>query len=774
MDAPGATNLLEPTGSTTKEMKAGSPASDGDVGGENNENADHARERECHLTTLDLHEIPLAVSTVGFVGVKQRGGEHLRKLVEQLEEQEDDTPRWNASLPSLWSCWEAGRNICKEKSPSESDQEVEETQELRRLSSGPRRLHCDWCEALKSSESFLYDESSMFLKKMTRANAPMLLLKRRIVVPNVFEADWGRFLSDMRLPQSSAERDGEVQQLLLPLEVVRRDDARIIGAPSKIVSLADGYLRSLQRPGISLTRAAMHIPSVWNTAVAADRLAELLVEERTTSESQPAETATCSLQSALQSLKHNKSSAISAARLKSPAVSESQSDSLSPQVLDDDQSIATPTAQPSGVASKLKVVAEDSVLSTDYILSNGFLHCNWKEPLEETHPCGVAPTENAKGSNGPLKHDQYLQQITRPALWGLMRKKLLQVDKASIRHDLDCVSLETLEATISQQFQKVNTMSLNPSAFSSVEIVEACSSLRQAAWLHTLRMVSISRSRNGDMLSTVAATILSSAKFKHVLGSTYWKELHTYLEMISGKAVSLEPTSELEDDATAYEETSTFMPVLKKQRVLPTHRESVSVRVLCSDKFLEQDELLDELCTEHQIFFIERDLPPPIDILVDEWNCICVVTEVTFQAETNTRDFIFSLARLQVQLTKCWLVIALSTPPSAEIEDLLNAFLAALVQFRIEIQVLTSFSCEETGRLVRAVVDQCADVALNDHRILPRLWFERPFLLEEESQFERFLVSTKIVNHYAAQSLLHKICMDDLFSKRYELPMRSG
>ncbi|KAF1780253.1 hypothetical protein GQ600_18382 [Phytophthora cactorum] len=202
-----------------------------------------------------------------------------------------------------------------------------------------------------------------------------------------------------------------------------------------------------------------------------------------------------------------------------------------------------------------------------------------------------------------------------------------------------------------------------------------------------------------------------------------------------------------------------------------------------------QDELLDELCTEQQIFFIERDLPPPIDILVDERNCICVVNEVTFQGE-------LCLARLQVQLKNAGLssvrsaslpftvltstihcshsnpfVPALSTSPSVETEDMLNGFLAALVQFRIEIQVLTrynyrmispqrrslliifstlrSFSCEQTGRLVRTVVDECAEVALNDHRVLPRVWFERPFLLEEVSQFERFLVSTK--NRYTTR-----------------------
>ncbi|EGZ25163.1 hypothetical protein PHYSODRAFT_482643 [Phytophthora sojae] len=98
---------------------------------------------------------------------------------------------------------------------------------------------------------------------------------------------------------------------------------------------------------------------------------------------------------------------------------------------------------------------------------------------------------------------------------------------------------------------------------------------------------------------------------------------------------------------------------------------------------------------------------------------------------------------------------------------MINLLYAALVQFRVEIQVFTCFSCEETACCIRAIIDHCSEVALNCHRILPRLWFERPFLLEEESQFERFLVSTKIVNHYAAQSLLHKICIDDLFLKRY-------
>jgi hypothetical protein len=67
---------------------------------------------------------------------------------------------------------------------------------------------------------------------------------------------------------------------------------------------------------------------------------------------------------------------------------------------------------------------------------------------------------------------------------------------------------------------------------------------------------------------------------------------------------------------------------------------------------------------------------------------------------------------------------------------------------------------------VRFVVDACADAAVSIHRVLPKLWYDRPFLLEDESQHERFLVSTGVLNYFSAQSLLHKISLDDLFSRR--------
>ncbi|CAI5744344.1 unnamed protein product [Peronospora destructor] len=270
------------------------------------------------------------------------------------------------------------------------------------------------------------------------------------------------------------------------------------------------------------------------------------------------------------------------------------------------------------------------------------------------------------------------------------------------------------------------------------------------------------------MMAAILTRILPSAKYKLLLGPSNWKDLLTLLEAIGAREEPLDTAIELavqETSSSKSENCSAPQPPQKRQRLFQAETENIPVRVLCSVQFLQQDELLDELCTKHQISFIERDLPSPIDMLVDERNCICVVAGVIFQVEASMRNFIFSLARLQLQFQKCWFIIVLDNPPATGMEDTMNLFFSALVQFQVEIQVLTSFSCEEAGRFVRAIVNQCAESALNDHLVLPRMWFERPFLLEDESQFERFLVSTKIINNYAAQSLLHKICMEDLFSK---------
>ncbi|OWY97288.1 hypothetical protein PHMEG_00032228 [Phytophthora megakarya] len=242
-------------------------------------------------------------------------------------------------------------------------------------------------------------------------------------------------------------------------------------------------------------------------------------------------------------------------------------------------------------------------------------------------------------SKGQSKFDQLLQQMARPALWDLMRKKLLHVNGVNLQRAFYNMSLKTLEAIIHQQFRDVKKMSLNLSAFSSFQIGEVCTSLRQAAWLHTLRIVSICQTtepRNGKLMSGVLAKILSSDKYKLVLGLSNWKDLHGLVEALGGNVVHLNQMTKSVDHTNKLEKDSTLQPPQKKQRIQQIKKQNIPVRAMCSVGFLEQ----------------------------------------------------------------------------------------LLYHFG------SKFKC------------------------LP------------ESQFERFLVSTRIVNHFTAQSLLHKICMEDLFCKR--------
>lgn len=424
----------------------------------------------CRWKTLEL-PAPLASSGGGYAALKQNGEEWLSRVVAMYD---TSSATKEERMSDGQELWDYGSDYSWKESISDSNQIIE-LQESQSPLCEPRRMQCDWCERFKPGEEFLYHESSKLLKKMIRANAQVVLRVKDVVVPNVFESEWGRELYDIR----PTENSGELQQLLLPFDLVRDDDAKVVDAPSKLVSIADSYLHSLQRTDISLTRASMNIPYVWNHAVALNGLANLVAEELKTVVTQPkSPVSSSSTPVPLQAVGIGPKAVVTAPPVSLSAQRHNEHNGLLPEV----------GLLPS-TSAKLAVTAEDSHLSTDYFMSDKFLKCNWSEVPEEINSIDVTPREdvNSNYSKEPLKYDQLLQQIARPALWDLMRKKLLQVDGTSFQRALNRVSLETLEAIIYQQFREVKEMSLNPSAFSSIEIVEACASLRQAAWLHTLR-----------------------------------------------------------------------------------------------------------------------------------------------------------------------------------------------------------------------------------------------------------------------------------------------
>ncbi|KAI9921579.1 hypothetical protein PsorP6_001206 [Peronosclerospora sorghi] len=702
--------------------------------------------KSCIVSTENVHEpccrwealkppILYRMNVETYSDLKQSGDKLFRRMVKT-----NDTSfvAKEAKLPNVWNY----SNVFSAEDALRDDSPYMKLRVNPYTLTGPRRMQCDWCEMYKSAEDYLRGESDKVLQKVIQANAQAMFFTKEIVVPSVFSGKWWSH-------HTNDVHTGEPQQLLLPFSLVRDDEERILQAPSKMIAIASNYLGSLQRTDVSLTKASLNVPCIWNHAIASKGLANLVAEDLKVNDTR-ATSSTCSLLPIVNSIE-------SKPVITSPKV---KADSSVNGSLEENDPLPEGPLKPSNVDE----------LSTDYLVSDQFRLCNWSERQEISSNNGtLKDVGSSESSVEPLKFNQLLQQLARPSMWDLMRKKMIHVDKTSFQCVLDCVSLKALEAIICNQCLKVRKMSLNPSGFSSTEIIEVCASLRQAAWLHTLRFVAISQedaARKDDTMAAILTRILPSVKYKLLLGSSNWKDLHTLLKLARGRgaaAITLEP-SENGVTSRPIANDSTLQPPLKTQRTSLTAKEKV--RVLCSLSFLQQDELLDELCTEQQIFFIERDLPTPIDMLIDERNSISVVTGAMFKVETSMKSFIFNLARLQVQFQKCWLIVVLESLPDSEMEDTMNLFHSALVQFQVEIQVLTSFSCEEAAYYVRAVIDQCAEVAFNDYRILPRMWFERPFLIEDESQLERFLVSTRIINNYAAQSLLHKICMNDLFTKR--------
>ncbi|GMF66041.1 unnamed protein product [Phytophthora lilii] len=425
---------------------------------------------------LELPLIPDAFAGVGYSAVEQHGEMRLRQIVQMHE-------AWLPTQGENILVWDLDAELSPavEKFCSVSEtQGCSEVAALLRPQRELRRIQCDWSET-KSGDKFLFNESCNLLRKVIKSNTRMLLSRKDIIVPNAFENDyWGQALNDVLLSPSTTKGGGEMHQLLLPIDLVREDEEKIKGAPSKLVSTASSYWLRFKETNVSLLKAAMRVPCVWNHAHAIDGLAKIATKEMTTMATQlkpgptPCPTALHVQPAQMTSEKEVHQNAItkdSTVTLRNPLPGD-ECDGNVPQV--DNPQLFT----------KVVINADDSPLSTDYFLSDKFLRCDWSDLSDD-----ASGTHNTNSSDDQeaLDYRQLLEQLARPVLWDLMRKKVIQVDKASFQRALNCISLEKLEAIIYQQFLNVRKMSENPSAVSSVEIFEACSNLRQAVWLHTLR-----------------------------------------------------------------------------------------------------------------------------------------------------------------------------------------------------------------------------------------------------------------------------------------------
>ncbi|GMF54963.1 unnamed protein product [Phytophthora fragariaefolia] len=426
-----------------------------------------------HWKLLELPPVPLNTFGLDCSTLKTTGASFLHQI---MENNVRDAHNWNANVLEVSLHGGVRPELLERLYFGEVNQELQ-VQKSSCTVSESRRVSYNMCDIAKSCQDFLYDESTKLLKTITRTNTRAILSVKDIIVPNVFEKDWEVILNTYGLIK---EGGGSVNYLSLPFALIREDNESATNAVSKLVSIAEKHFRRLQGSDVSLTRASTRIPSVWSLSGVVNKLAILTTEELKRDSSQ----SVVSVTSSSSSIASNSAKITRQSPNKDMLLSNTRTKESSGGVSEVNN---TSTFQVSG---NLMVTAEDTTMSTDYFLSDKFLRCSWSgSPDRSTTTVNdVGASTGLDGLQRPFMSDELLQKIARPALWDLMRKKLIQAGGASIKNVLDCIALETLEALIYQQYRTVKKMSQNPSAFSSEDIVEACTSLRQAVWLHTLRL----------------------------------------------------------------------------------------------------------------------------------------------------------------------------------------------------------------------------------------------------------------------------------------------
>ncbi|KAF1318405.1 hypothetical protein FI667_g13997, partial [Globisporangium splendens] len=659
----------------------------------------------------------------------------------------------------------------------EKDDDLSQMHQMKRLKNDPE---------IRVPVAFLSKESTWILKQAIRKNAQVLLVlptskklevlevpQLSSIVASTLNPWFGSFKEITGASVADSVLKSELRQLSLPSSLLRRDESKRDEALLHMIDSGKGLLFAIKSSsnGLAprpLTSIMLNMPSLWSQE--SFQIAELSKPEEKLDWTPVAEISTTTIpqnKATPEFIKNNE-----------PLTSiedEAQEVELSsspPEIMN----MVSPTKAPlsaritDAIPSKVIMFADKGPTTTEDLV-HGFFEMAVSYAAADPGRQLCTEISATPVSGETAQTEKLIERFARPVLWDLIRKKVLHVNSNSISLALEALSLELLESTIFQEQANVKKLSKNPSAFSHETIFETCTSFRQLSWLHTLRLTSMRRAvaicgrqnlgePNAPLL--FVGKIFKSSTYKSALGALHWKDLSMLLHCFgedpssTTDSTKLRQNDQLKDTSSKSSFDQSIEPPLKKQKLLGDEREYPPVRLICSVQFLSHDEILDELSTEYAVSVIERDMQCPIDLLVDERNGICVLSTELFTDTNSMKALTYKLATSQIQFQCIWIIIGT------------RCTLVSTIGFHDVQKLYLSASDEETSRCIRSIVDVCAQTALSDYRTLPRMWFERPFLLEEESQQERLLASTQIISPYAAQSLLHRISIDDLFSSSLE------
>ncbi|OQR94842.1 hypothetical protein ACHHYP_00880 [Achlya hypogyna] len=326
----------------------------------------------------------------------------------------------------------------------------------------------------------------------------------------------------------------------------------------------------------------------------------------------------------------------------------------------------------------------------------------------------------------------FVAHAARPVIWKLASSGQLRYQETATKSALEHLSLATLESSIRQH--QTQLIKLGPlTAQRTSELTQRCAVFGDLVYLHTLRLLLILLEEHGSGGGiTFLEVCLAGETYQKALPPAHFNALRSMLCLV------------------APEPTPLHVVTPEKRAVSANH----SKTIICAEEFPYRDTLV-----ASGVRLIPRTLESPLGLVLDETTGLCVCPLTVFLEDALTRQFAYQLALQQELFSKIWVVLEmhtkLTTTEQQAVEAHIQAATAATVHFRATIVILTSLCPDDTLHFI--------GLALQAVRTLP---FEDSFELDEdESAFEKFVVSTRAFNPFGAQRLMHYHSMETILNQ---------
>ncbi|KAJ3439647.1 hypothetical protein M0812_15683 [Anaeramoeba flamelloides] len=212
---------------------------------------------------------------------------------------------------------------------------------------------------------------------------------------------------------------------------------------------------------------------------------------------------------------------------------------------------------------------------------------------------------------------------------------------------------------------------------------------------------------------------------------------------------------------------------------------NTSFKVIISEPFLKDINLIKILQMRYNFQFLERRLSTKITMIIDEETCLIL------KYITQIDSIISIISSIQVQLTyvKIWVLLRCKKKNSQYLMDFnkkkkqsvnlkelidlniidfnsyssLNLLMHKSIQFGIDLKILYCWSDQSCCKLINWI---CIETSKTNQNFSNNFW-KRNWLLEKESYHERFLSSFPSISPFVAQFMLTLLSCNQIINMKY-------